>query len=301
MPSIKTYPNSFVSYQGPSYFREAGPATSTQYSTQKALPPKPTLDMAFNRRSLDWTEIQDYSPHSLTPQCLTSCAILCDDPPQDIAQQLARWNFPSRPAAPPRLLIWGPYNQSNEPSSPPQPLRPAFQDNQTSTFKTHKRRRDYCLNEPPAQTTPYLFSKRPRTMEEDSPPKYSFRPNTFWPTPPFTDVCLQNNIQPPPITSSTNSIHSFTSDKATSQAHPIFLPYPQCVTKASYSAPLCFVSGFQTQPHPSPTYNHPQYFSSFKTSPIWSEEWHHTYNQFRNTALFPNSYLKPPLEPMFCS
>ncbi|PLW16419.1 hypothetical protein PCANC_18954 [Puccinia coronata f. sp. avenae] len=175
------------------------------------LPPPGILDMTFNRRSIDWSELQLFSPHS-TCNVIPNPEPPSTDTPQpsvDLYRQLSNWNFPLQPSVPPRLVLWGPFNKAGQhpqfqqsahsPQAycpwPSSPLTPP-----SRRCKSPKRERDGHL--PTAchpLATRAMPSKRPRTAEQDAckfppTPRSAAYQIPAYPTPQTSPISLSSTF-----------------------------------------------------------------------------------------------------------
>ncbi|KAA1064638.1 hypothetical protein PGT21_010314 [Puccinia graminis f. sp. tritici] len=165
-----------------------------------SAPPPGILDMSFNRRSLDWSELQQFSPHWTLSDQQSNLPPTASRSPGDIHSQLSDWNFPSQPPVPPRLVLWGPFNKTEQshfhqsafsseayPHHPPSASHPLTPPPHGS--KTPKRGRQGCFPSAcPPLVTPPMPSKRPRTAEKEAyefppPPRYTAYHLSAYPTP----------------------------------------------------------------------------------------------------------------------
>ncbi|KNZ52405.1 hypothetical protein VP01_3590g2, partial [Puccinia sorghi] len=188
---------------------EARPSLTVPKSS--VAPPPGILDMTFNRRSLDWSELQSSSPHSTCDNQQHFHSSPTDSSQStggDLYQQLSHWNFPPQPSVPPRLVLWGPFDKTaqNHPQFQPPPHSAQTYHPPTSFAPPHgckasKRGREgylpstACLSKPSSA----LPSKRPRTAEQDA---YKFPP-----IPTYT--AYQTSAYPTPVASPTNQSLSF--------------------------------------------------------------------------------------------
>ncbi|KAH9453673.1 hypothetical protein MJO28_012976 [Puccinia striiformis f. sp. tritici] len=248
-----------------------------------SAPTSSILDMAFNRRSLDWSELRLFSPHSTCSDQRTNLPTTDGQSTgDDIHSQLSRWNFPSQPSVPPRLVLWGPFNKTER--CPPQFQRPTFspQPYYTSASypvtppahgcKAPKRGREgHPLSACAPLFTPPTPSKRPRTAEKDA---YEFPP-------PPSYTAYQFSAYPTPLSSPNSQSSNFYNSHPMAEDHLSISPF-----STSYSG----------HPHaPSPTDCKTSYLQD-----INSAHYNYTYGQLShpssstyNYGYFPHSPISP--------
>ncbi|WAQ90756.1 hypothetical protein PtA15_13A155 [Puccinia triticina] len=159
--------------------------------------PSGILDMSFNRRSLDWSELQLFAPHSSFGRQQTTFPSTDTQSTGDIHSQLSQWNFPSRPSVSPRLVLWGPFNKIEQypseqlgfpPQTSPSTASHLLTPPPHGTKAAKRGRHGYLSSACPSMLTPPMPTKRPRTAEKDAyefppPPRYTTCQISAYPTP----------------------------------------------------------------------------------------------------------------------
>lgn len=241
-----------------------------------SLPNSGILDMSFNRRSLPWSELQKFSPHSTCDHesHLSHHQLSYHDlqSPKDLAEQLTNWNFPNPSTVPPRLILWGPFSYTHstpsqlphqvpsslapnhlDPSGLPYPQTPPSYGHATS-----KRTREGYF--PPAQLAlgnPFLVAKRPRTSEEQG---YNFSsPSnhvTNFPTSSHPITILPSSAPPTRtylshLSFDQQSVSIPTAGLSSGLPHVYHGPSPNHSTSPGFQHPSPTESNFPYSPSPS--------------------------------------------------
>ncbi|CAH7675728.1 hypothetical protein BY996DRAFT_6423213 [Phakopsora pachyrhizi] len=282
-----------------------------------------TVDMSFNRRSLDWYELERESPFSaprdsvsqhvkdFSPESNRSTHSDCRLMTPVIQESLQNWDFPSEPPVPPRLLLWGPYSENFAPMQ-----SPLFDVQDRDSGKSNKR----TVEGMDEFEVPDKSSTSHHNQESIATPEGT--ENIFiktFPIPKKRAKDYRNNIR---IQEQTRS--QLTSIDTHSERQPGFEGYqtppfpltpttPYCSFNTSPSLNFSPQSDFQSYPADIPmvpysfnytetlpatahhlcyhTCNEPfqaHIYTGFQQClPTWSEQWYHTFHHFRQPQILP--------------